>query len=107
MRELTIPEQTLLLAIWRLKDEAYGVSIRKKVEEVTKKDIIYGTLYNLLDQLVRKGYVLKSRGEPTAERGGRSKIYYRLTEEGVNALEAARDLQKSLWEGIPEALTGK
>ena len=107
MRELTIPEQNLLLAIWRLNDDAYGVSIRKKIEEVTSRDIIYGTLYNMLDQLVRKGYVIKWRGEPTAERGGRSKIYYKLTEEGLKALEAARELQRSLWDGIPEALTGK
>ncbi len=107
MRELTIPEQTLLLTIWRLKDDAYGVSIRKKTEEVTGKDIIYGTLYNMLDQLVRKAFVVKWRGEPTAERGGRSKIYYRITDEGVRALEAARELQRSLWDGIPETLSGK
>jgi DNA-binding PadR family transcriptional regulator len=101
MKELTITEEIILTAIWRLKDDAYGVTIRKKVAEVVKKDMIYGTLYNMLAQLVRKGYVQKHRGRPTAERGGRSKIYYRLTDSGINALKEARRLQKLIWDGLP------
>ena len=102
MRELTIPEEILLTAIWRLEDNAYGVKIRKKVAEVTGKDIAFGSLYNILAQVVRKGYVRKERGSPTAERGGRSKIYYRLTPQGINALNAARKLHKLIWEGLPD-----
>jgi DNA-binding PadR family transcriptional regulator len=102
MKELTISEEILLSAIWRLKEEAYGVSIRKKVAEVTKKNLIYGTLYNSLDQLVKKGYVTKTKGEPTRQRGGRSKIYYELTKPGIRALQAARELQNSIWEDLPE-----
>ena len=101
MKGLTIPEEILLSAIWRLKDDAYGVTIRKKIAEVTEQDIAYGTLYNILAQLYRKGYVVKSRSAPTAERGGRSKIYYRLTDSGVKALQEARELQKMIWKNIP------
>jgi PadR family transcriptional regulator PadR len=102
MRELTIPEEIFLTSILRLKDEAYGVAIRKNIEKVTGRNIAYGTLYNILAQLVRKGYVFKSRGNPTAERGGRSKMFYSLTSSGVKALQEARDLQKMIWGDLPE-----
>ncbi len=103
MKDLTIPEQIILTAIWRLEDNAYGVTIRKKVAEVIKKDMIYGTLYNFLDQLLRKGYVTKNKSAPTSERGGRSKLYYKLTEEGFRALERARELQSFIWLDIPDS----
>lgn len=102
MKELTRAEEILLTAIFRLKDNAYGVTIRRKVAEVTDKDIIYGTLYNTLDQLLRKGYVTKTRGKPMAERGGRSKMFYNLTPAGIQALHESRELQKRIWEDIPE-----
>ena len=107
MKELTVAEEMILTAILRLKDNAYGVAIRKKVAEVTQKEFIYGTLYNLLDQLVRKGYVSKSRGTPTPERGGRSKIYYTLTPTGAEALQYAHRLHKQLWEGLPDLAADK
>jgi DNA-binding PadR family transcriptional regulator len=102
MKDLTVPEQLILTAIWRLKENAYGVTIRKKVAEVTKKDIIYGTLYNFLDQLLRKNYVTKTQSAPTKERGGRSKVMYQITEEGYQALTTARNLNESIWSEIPE-----
>jgi PadR family transcriptional regulator PadR len=104
MRELTIPEEILLTAIWRLEDNAYGVKIRKKVAGVTGRDIAFGSLYNILAQVVRKGYVKKERGVPTSERGGRSKMYYRLTPRGISALKAARRLQQLIWEGLPDLI---
>ena len=99
---LTIQEEMVLASIWRLKDEAYGVSIRKTVTELTDKSMMYGTLYNTLGQLVRKGYVIKIKGEPTAERGGRSKMYYRVSREGLRAMQKARALHRSIWNGIPD-----
>jgi len=107
MKELTVAEEIILTAILRLEDNAYGVAIRKKVAEVTQKEFIYGTLYNLLDQLVRKGFVSKIRGTPTSERGGRSKIYYALTPSGVEALQHARSLHKKIWEGLPDLAADK
>ena len=73
MKEITVLEEIILTTIFRLKEEAYGVSIRRTVSEITKKDIIYGTLYNTLDQLLRKDYVRKRLGKPTPQRGGRGK----------------------------------
>lgn len=107
MNEITVLEEIILTTICRLKDEAYGVSIRQAISEITEKDIIYGTLYNVLDQLLRKGYVRKRRGKPTPQRGGRSKIYYALTARGLHALQAARDLHQKIWDGIPEFAADK
>ncbi len=107
MKELTVLEQVIMAAIWGLKEDAYGVSIRKRIIDMNNRKLMYGTLYNSLDQLVRKGYVSKSKGEPTAERGGRSKIYYHLSEEGKLALKAAFDLQKSIWKNIPDFVKEK
>lgn len=99
---LTLHEQILLLSIWRLGEDAYGVSIRDQVIQLTKKNIVYGTLYNSLDKLVKKGFVMTRRGEPTPERGGRRKIYYTLTREGMAALQKAKELQSDLWGGVPD-----
>jgi len=101
---LTINEQILLLTILKLQDNAYGVPIMEKVRDTTQKKIVYGTLYNSLDNLVQKGYVVTLRGEPTPERGGRSKVYYSLTEKGKTALQKAKELQVFLWEGVPDFL---
>ena len=103
---LTMNEQILLTAILRLGDNAYGVPIRDEISELSGKDVVFGTLYNNLDKLVRKGYVTTRRGEPTNERGGRYKIYYQLTEEGLASLEESKALQMSLWKAVPSAAEG-
>ncbi len=100
MNSLTLNEQVLLLVIWQLKDNAYPVSIRDKVIKITKKNVVYGTLYNSLDQIVKKGYVTSKRGEPTSERGGKSKIFFNLTNEGIAALQHSKQFYETLWQGI-------
>lgn len=102
MQDLTLQEEIVLTTIWRLKEDAYGVLIRKNMAEITDKQMMYGTLYNTLSQLLRKGYVSKIKGEPTSVRGGRSKMYYQLTQDGLKALQKARELHRSIWKGIPE-----
>jgi DNA-binding PadR family transcriptional regulator len=104
MKELTLLEQMILAAIIALKEDAYGVSIRKKVEKLTGKRLMYGTLYNALDQLLRKGYVTKAHGNTSTARGGRPRIYYELSVEGKKALQATYDLQCVVWGSIPDFL---
>ena len=101
-KELSKAEELLLLSIFRLKENAYGVTIRKEVKERTRKLYTYGTLYGLLDQLYQKGYVDRFDGEPTKERGGRRKTFYKLTAFGVESLKNALQLHNSVWEGISE-----
>ena len=100
MRELSKAEETFLIAVFRLKDDAYGVSICEKIHELTGKHYTYGTLYKILDQIVRRGYVSKAEGEPTKERGGRRKIFYSLTAEGIRALKISYSVHTSLWRGL-------
>jgi len=101
VKKLTINEQIFLIAILHLKDDAYGVKIQKKIRELTGTSLLFGTLYNTLENLVRKGYVSTKKGEPTAQRGGNNKIYYSLTDEGILALQKAHELQQSLWKDLP------
>ena len=91
----------LLLSVWRLEGNAYGVTIRKELARVTGRNYPYGTLYSLLDQLFKKGFLAKSIGDPTNKRGGRRKILYHVTKEGREALRITRELQDIVWEGIP------
>lgn len=102
MKDLTLNETAILLAILRLGKSAYGVAIKEDISKVIAKKISYGTLYSYLDQLFRKGFISKSIGDPTPERGGRRKIFYRLTKKGIRALESAYRLQKMIWERLSE-----
>jgi len=101
MKELTLLEQMIIAVIIGLRDLAYGVSIRKGVEKLTGKRLTYGTLYNALDQLLRKGYVTKTKGDTSSARGGRPRIYYALTDEGLAALQTTYNLQRAIWDSIP------
>lgn len=105
--KVTITEQILLLCIWKLSDDAYGFKIREMVSDYNGKEIAFGTIYNNLDQLIRKGYAVSFKGEATAIRGGKRKVYYKITEKGLGALQAARELQNRLWEGVPELAFSK
>jgi DNA-binding PadR family transcriptional regulator len=102
MRDLTVLEQLILAAIICLGGDAYGVSIRKHVRKKTNKVLMYGTLYRALDQLTRKSYVAKSKGNATKERDGSKKVYYTVTNKGIEALQTAYKLQKDIWDSIPD-----
>jgi PadR family transcriptional regulator PadR len=99
---LTLNEEMLLTAISNLEDNAYGVTIMAKIREISPKEIVFGTLYNSLDKLVKKGYVIANAGEPTPERGGRRKVYYTLTKKGKTALNQTKKFHQTLWEWIPD-----
>ena len=104
MEVLSRADEILLLAVLRLKDNAYGVSIVKEVEQRTGKKLKLGGLWVSLDILARKGLVKKSMGDPTPKRGGRSKIYYALTPTGIKALERVNEFNRSLWKGLGEII---
>ena len=102
MKYLTSNEAEILLAILDFEKEAYGVAIKKYISKYIDRKISFGTLYSYLDQLFRKGFISKSLGAPTAERGGRSKIYYKLTKDGLDALESVCEHQKLIWTRLSE-----
>jgi DNA-binding PadR family transcriptional regulator len=100
MKDLTKLEEAVMIAILRLEDKAYGVEIKNKVKEIVGKEYFYNTLYTTFHQLVQKGYITKHFGEPTAIRGGKRKVYFRLTQKGIAVLEIAFDRQRRVWHGI-------
>ena len=95
-------EEAILVAIWSLRDDAYGIAVNKWVSRITGKDYTMGALYFALDRLFRNGYVNKIAKNVPQEKGGRSRTYYRLTPKGKQALQEVRDYQISLWSKIPE-----
>lgn len=79
-------EQLVLLALVRLGDEAYGVTVHGQLERRAGRDVALGAVYKTLARLEAKGLVAARLGEPTAERGGRRKRHYRVTVAGKRAL---------------------
>jgi PadR family transcriptional regulator PadR len=97
-------EQSVLLAIVHLKDDAYGVTIRREIEARTGRSIAVGALYTALDRLERKGYVRSAASEPTARRGGRSKRHFTLLAAGAAALQRSHDTMRRMWAGLKPGL---
>ena len=93
-------EQVVLLTVARLNGEAYGMAIREEIADRTGRDVGIGSVYSALDRMEAKGFVSSSLGDPTPERGGRAKRYYRLERAGVLALQRAREMFTNLWEGL-------
>lgn len=87
-------EQLVLLAVVRLGEGAYAVSVRGEIEERTGREISRGAVYVTLDRLARKGYLRSRLGEPTAERGGKAKRVFSVEPKGMTALkESLADLR--------------
>src|ERR1700761_8914364 len=79
-------EHIVLLALLRLEDRAYGVTVRQEIELRTQREVSIGAVYATLDRLESKGYVTSHLGDPTPERGGRSKRFFQVTSKGMAAL---------------------
>lgn len=106
MEYISRADEILLLALLRLGEEATGVTIIKEVRKTMGKKLSLGGLWVSLDILAKKGLVTKRLGDPTPRRGGRRKLYYRLTDEGLEALERVQELNRTLWKEIPEPVKG-
>jgi PadR family transcriptional regulator PadR len=93
-------EQVVLLSILRLDDDAYGVTIRSEISKCTGREPAPGALYTTLDRLEEKGLVRSRLGDPTPERGGRSKRYFKVSAKGMKALTEALRSYRRLLEGL-------
>jgi PadR family transcriptional regulator PadR len=112
MRPPNIPplgefEQLTLLALLRLEPEAYGVSMHREIEARTGRPVLLSAVYTTLDRLERKGLVASWVGEPTPERGGRRKKYYRLEPVGAEALTSALRMVRQLAAGMERRLASR
>ena len=93
-------EQIVLLAVLRLQKDAYGVPIRCEIEHRVKRTVTVGALYSTLDRLESKGYVSSWFADPTAERGGRSKRFFRVEPLGLNAIRRSQEALAMMLEGL-------
>lgn len=104
-------ERLALLAVLRLRDEAYAVSVRREIEENTGRQASRGAVFVTLDRLERKGYLRSHMSAPTPERGGKAKRMFQVQSGGIEALAVSlneiRDMSLGLdVEGLPEWATG-
>ena len=95
-------EEILLLAIWKLEDNAYGITIREQVERDTGTSWMSGAIYAPLNRLKKNGYVQTHRAEGSPPKGGRPRVYYRLTGQGQEKLASLQEVNRSVWLGVPD-----
>ena len=95
-------ELMVMLALMRLGDGAYGVSISREIEERAGREVALGSVYATLERLEEKGFVVSELGEPTLERGGRAKRHFRVTGKGLRVVRETQRMLMKLWHGLPE-----
>ncbi|MEQ8473986.1 MAG: helix-turn-helix transcriptional regulator [Marinoscillum sp.] len=95
-------EEVILLIVANLFDNAYGIEIKKEVEEKCNRTITISTVHNVLQRLQEKNFLESRYSDPTPERGGKRKLLFRVTEAGQGALENSREMRESLWKTIPK-----
>lgn len=87
-------EQLVLLALLRLKDNAYGVTVRQEIQGRTGRNVAIGAVYACLERLERKGYVSSTVSEPEPVPGGRAKKFFRMTRAGAEAFRQTRRMMR-------------
>jgi len=100
MNLLTRPEEYVMLAIWKLQDEAYSITIREEVSRSTGYEWSLSSVFTPLNRLDKKRLVESRLSKPQSQRGGRHKRLYSLTDEGRKALLAIRTVEQSMWSGV-------
>jgi DNA-binding PadR family transcriptional regulator len=93
-------EQVVLLAVARLGDGGYGVTIRQEIEKRARREVSIGAVYATLSRLEEKGLAASWEGEAEARRGGRARRHYRIEPAGERALQATRVMMDRMWDGV-------
>jgi DNA-binding PadR family transcriptional regulator len=104
---LTDFELMILLSILRVGDEAYGVPIAREMETTGGRTVVLSAAYTALDRLEDNGLVSSSMGDPTPERGGRAKRFFRVTPTGLKAVRQTRKALTQLWAGLTQLEGGR
>lgn len=101
---LSRPEEIVLHAVWKLKDNAYGVAIRKLIQEMTGKYWSIGAIYVPLERLEKKGFLISYNSNPKPERGGRRKRLFKISPAGIKELDALHRINSILWQGYSKLI---
>lgn len=99
-------EQVVLLAVLRLRGDAYGFRVQQEIQQRSGRTCSLGALYTTLDRLEKKGFVSSWVGEPTPERGGRAKKYFKVEASGELALKQSYAANQSMVAGLEPLLGG-
>jgi len=102
MHVLSRAEEIVLMAIWKLQGKAYGVTIREQVFNDTGYQWSIGAIYAPLHRLEKKDLVSTITGAPLPERGGRSRVYYEVSTEGLKDLQEIKRVTEALWNDAPD-----
>lgn len=95
-------ELMVVLTVIQLGDDAYGVTISHELEKRRGRGVSVGSVYAALERLEEKGLVSSVLGNPTPERGGKAKRYFRVTREGLRQVHKTREVLTGLWKRLPE-----
>lgn len=101
-------EQFVLLALMRLQENAYGMTARREIEERTGRSVSLGAVYATLERMEKKGYIKSREADPTVERDGRAKRFYRVEPSGLAALQRSLKALERMRTGLTglRTLTG-
>jgi DNA-binding PadR family transcriptional regulator len=97
-------EQVVLLALLRLGEDGFGVSVQQEIEGQTRREVSLGAVYTTLARLEQKGFVASRVGDPTPRRGGRRKKLYRVLPKGRRALATSIETLAALARGLAPSL---
>jgi DNA-binding PadR family transcriptional regulator len=100
MKLLKRPEEFVMLAVWKLQDNAYSLPVRKQVSEMTGYAWSLSSIYAPLHRLTKQRLLSSYLTDPVRERGGRPKRVYQLTPRGRQALLRIRTIEEAVWSGV-------
>lgn len=106
MKLLLRSEELVLLAVWHLGEDAYGVTVRRYLIEQTGQHFSFAAIYDPLDRLTSQGFLQAIDGPPTKERGGRRRRFFKLSDKGIAALAEIQRVNQVLWQGLPNLALG-
>ncbi len=98
-------EEIVLLTVAVLDQEAYGFGIKEEIESRLERSVSIGALQSALRRMENKGYLTSQKGEGSTERGGRPKLFFRITAHGMRALDHNRNVRLDLWNSIPASVS--
>jgi DNA-binding PadR family transcriptional regulator len=93
-------EQLVMLALMRLGDRAYGMTVRRELEETADRRVSLGAIYATLDRLESKGLVSSFLGGPGNERRGRAKRFFKVRASGLRALRSSLAASDRMRQGV-------
>ncbi|MEO7990280.1 MAG: helix-turn-helix transcriptional regulator [Chryseolinea sp.] len=94
-------EELVLLTVAALQQEAYGVEIKRELEDRLKEKLSVGSIQSALKRMEEKGFLTSEFGEATLKRGGKRKRIYTTTSYAHKVLSEMKEIRSGLWNSIP------